>query len=768
MFFFQTGAAYSAEEELSDNTVSSERISEKDFEKIPSPVDAADFLTYVPGVETESSSSIMMKTIKIRGRTAVPPRIASSGIKLLIDGIPYNDPATGYADIYQIPSVNIEKIEILKGALSARYGTEASAGVVNIITRKGTLKPITDAKVSYGTYQRRRSAERELYENYSMFHGWGNKYFDYAISADYVHSSGFTTADKNRVGSAYTLFAKNNPGMGRFPDGTKVLPGGRREIPFKLGEDLNELIDVGDHDKSERYSVNLNLGFNLFKGNTLRIMPGYSYVDFYNVVSPGNMPLERPSAIFSQYLIRIKNRKDTLNISDRWEITPGLTYNFRAGLMKSTDMADAILVNDYIDYSPEEETINGLRDMFANGDPENPFSIIHDELINRSFSIANDLSYRSDIFDGNILTVGQEYRWTKSTSKSLGYLNPSEKRNIHSLFFNDLLYVKNFTLSLGGRWDQATTFIDDLDDEFSPRAGLNYEFSPGTSLRFSVGRARRFPGFTDKFAFAQSNGILFGNPDLKPEVNWTYEMGFKFSTKYVSGDIAYFYDDYSDIEIPVPLGFVGRDRNGVRYNGSTYSEEVLGISPEQQYRSGKNFANYTAYTFINGPDAVAQGFDTALQFTPLGKWDINVAYTFQRHVAGNPNPFDFSQGAPQRLFIAVNGTAIGPKFKDGSRMEFTPTHILKIGSNYTFPFGLWFDVEGRFKSTTHFVTAVYPGGSLRQPEHWIWDLKMAQPLFDGKMKLTFAIENIFSKFYYEDGGFPSAVARYIAGIETKF
>ncbi|RYY93501.1 MAG: TonB-dependent receptor, partial [Chitinophagaceae bacterium] len=59
---------------------------------------------------------------------------------ILIDGIPAYDPSgiDQAFDLNSIPLDNIERVEIVKGALSTLYGSDAIAGVVNIITRKGS------------------------------------------------------------------------------------------------------------------------------------------------------------------------------------------------------------------------------------------------------------------------------------------------------------------------------------------------------------------------------------------------------------------------------------------------------------------------------------------------------------------------------------------------------------------------------------------------------------------------------------------------------
>jgi vitamin B12 transporter len=62
---------------------------------------------------------------------------------ITIDGIPVYDPSGigGNFDIRNIAIDNIERIEILKGSQSTLYGSDAIAGVINIITKKGNGKP---------------------------------------------------------------------------------------------------------------------------------------------------------------------------------------------------------------------------------------------------------------------------------------------------------------------------------------------------------------------------------------------------------------------------------------------------------------------------------------------------------------------------------------------------------------------------------------------------------------------------------------------------
>ena len=83
-------------------------------------------------------------------------RGASTGQTLiLIDGIPAYDASTisPAFDINNFAIDNIERIEIVKGAQSTLYGSDAVAGVINIITKKAGTKPVSIfATISGGSY----------------------------------------------------------------------------------------------------------------------------------------------------------------------------------------------------------------------------------------------------------------------------------------------------------------------------------------------------------------------------------------------------------------------------------------------------------------------------------------------------------------------------------------------------------------------------------------------------------------------------------------
>ena len=75
-------------------------------------------------------------------------RGASKGTVVMIDGMPANINETYYLDT--IPVESIERVEMVKGAASTLYGSEASTGVINIITKKKMANTLSLTKGEYG------------------------------------------------------------------------------------------------------------------------------------------------------------------------------------------------------------------------------------------------------------------------------------------------------------------------------------------------------------------------------------------------------------------------------------------------------------------------------------------------------------------------------------------------------------------------------------------------------------------------------------------
>ena len=106
----------------------------------------ADILRTVPGVTIARSGSI-------GGTTSVFIRGAESDQTVaLIDGVKLNDPSSpgGGFNFGNLLTGNIERIEVLRGSQSVLWGSQAIAGVVNMVTRRPSEQLEVNARGEYG------------------------------------------------------------------------------------------------------------------------------------------------------------------------------------------------------------------------------------------------------------------------------------------------------------------------------------------------------------------------------------------------------------------------------------------------------------------------------------------------------------------------------------------------------------------------------------------------------------------------------------------
>jgi iron complex outermembrane receptor protein len=112
----------------------------EDFSKLP--VNSIDeLLRYLPGLEVQMRGPMGAQSdLVLRGGTF-------QQVLVVLDGIRLNDPITGHFSSYiPIAPAEIERIEVLKGASSAIYGSEAVGGVIHIITKTFAAKRNQDSK----------------------------------------------------------------------------------------------------------------------------------------------------------------------------------------------------------------------------------------------------------------------------------------------------------------------------------------------------------------------------------------------------------------------------------------------------------------------------------------------------------------------------------------------------------------------------------------------------------------------------------------------
>jgi outer membrane receptor for ferrienterochelin and colicins len=132
------------ERALKDVPVRTEVITAADINRLHAR-DLNEALQYVPGLQLRP----------IHGKTgygAWMQGIDANRVLILVDGNPVSASTGSAVDTTQIAVTDIERIEIIKGAVSALYGTSAMDGVINIITRQPTQPFSASATLSGGSW----------------------------------------------------------------------------------------------------------------------------------------------------------------------------------------------------------------------------------------------------------------------------------------------------------------------------------------------------------------------------------------------------------------------------------------------------------------------------------------------------------------------------------------------------------------------------------------------------------------------------------------
>jgi len=107
---------------------------------------AADALRTVPGLAVSRTGGVGGFTqVRVRGAEG-------NQVKVIIDGVEVNSLSGGEFDFATLLAADIERIEVIRGPQSGIYGANALAGVINIVTRKGTREPQVSARVEGGSF----------------------------------------------------------------------------------------------------------------------------------------------------------------------------------------------------------------------------------------------------------------------------------------------------------------------------------------------------------------------------------------------------------------------------------------------------------------------------------------------------------------------------------------------------------------------------------------------------------------------------------------
>lgn len=213
--------------------------------------------------------------------------LSGENVKILIDGVPVIGRLAGNIDLSQIGLNNVHHIEIIEGPMSVIYGSNALAGVINIITKQNLYSAFKTKLNSY-------------YESVGVYNLTGNMAFrknqnNFNINFGRNFFSGFDPDTSNRS-MQFKPKEQYNTGLNYNYNGRKT------KITIKTAAFQEKLLDRSNLIKlpyeikgfntwfiTKRLSNNLKINHSLTKRSRFNILAAYSYYNRQRLKYQKNM-----------------------------------------------------------------------------------------------------------------------------------------------------------------------------------------------------------------------------------------------------------------------------------------------------------------------------------------------------------------------------------------------------------------------------------------------------------------------------------------------
>ncbi|MEO9735444.1 MAG: TonB-dependent receptor, partial [Lentilitoribacter sp.] len=417
----------------------------------------ADALRRMPGVAVSRTGSFGGFTqIRIRGSEA-------NHVLVLIDGVEVAGTSSGEYDFGTLQMADIERIEVIRGPQSALYGSNAAAGVIQIITKGGVRNGYkVTGRSEVGT-------DKSVLGNV-LVQG-GGETFDIALSGPVHGTEGFNISD----------FGSEKDG-----DRNVTLNGKARwDITDDLFFDGTLRLTDRDTDTDDQEFTWGSSTYGL-------VIDTPSTVESTDIFGGGGLTWE----LFDDRFVQ-KFRGEFADLETRGRNTNGQYGDDGTRYHLSYQGTFAVDVPQFWDSAHSlTGAVEWERETYQNAYPSSPSQAAEQE---RDL-FGTVAEYRGEFFDRAFVTGALRYD--------------------HNDSFKDTV-----TYSISGAY-------------LFPQSG--------TRLHTSLGTGSTDPTFFEQFGFTPSSFI--GNPDLKPETNFGWDVGIeqRFWQDRAMIDVTYFNERLED------------------------------------------------------------------------------------------------------------------------------------------------------------------------------------------------------------------------------
>jgi len=424
---------------------------------------------------------------------------------ILIDGVRITDPSAinNSIDVAELSLLNIDKIEIVRGAHSTLYGSSAIGGVINIITKKSKKTGFSiDANFTLGAFGEETALLSEnIYVNYGLKNG-------FYVGAELLN---VTVSGLNATVDTVTV-----PGAYRHGDDSDNF--GKLDWVGKAGF-KNQKWDVYASYKSTKQSLEIDKA--AYKDDDNYI------IDFKRSLFTFGVTHKRNDRFSISYI-------GGMSFMDRIATKDSSRSNYAGTYDKINDrevIEGKTLNNEF----QANYTIKGLNLVYGIG--------AYDEFMK--------INTRLYYYDAWAFPSG--YKEIKTSTDSINPKSSTANIFLHTDLGGDLISekYKAFTLSGGVRVSMHSVFGTNTTYEINPSVkvldgGLLYAtYATGYNAPslYQLYNTYRYYTWDNQ----STSGITRGNKNLKPETSKTFEIGYKQTFNNISLSAAYFTTEVENV-----------------------------------------------------------------------------------------------------------------------------------------------------------------------------------------------------------------------------
>ncbi|WP_262708348.1 TonB-dependent receptor plug domain-containing protein [Chryseobacterium sp. CH21] len=405
-------------------------------------------------------------------------------------------------DLSAIPVIAIDRIEVLRDGAAAQYGSDAIAGVINIILKKNAG---ASASLTYGLTGRNDGDTYQAGANYGTTLGKTDSYINLSLQLSH---RGKTTRTQNHdldiFGNNFAYAFADDPAAARAADDEKIKEKGltRDDFNFQIGD---AQIRQGQLFFNAEYPFNDHFKLYSFGGFSIKEGKGFGFrrlpSETSNVVSsiyPNGFQANLASQVYDvSYAVGAKYNVNNwfFDLSNTFGSN---TFNYNVDNTNNASLGAKSPTSFYAGaHSFLQNTIN--LDVSKN---INQFNIAFGgEFRFEQYQIkaGDEASYTQYDINGNVATEGSTVLGAGGSQSFIGFSpNNALTKDRHSTaVYADVSYDldKKLNIDAAARFENYSDFGNTLNGKLAVR----YEFVKNYAVRAAVGTGFRAPSLQQQY-----------------------------------------------------------------------------------------------------------------------------------------------------------------------------------------------------------------------------------------------------------------------------